>query len=129
MADSYTVKQLTDVEDSAAKMGFGEMGSARFASADLDAEDTGVSFHKLNANTRQAFGHRHENAEEIYVVVDGSARVKLDDEIVELGEFDALRVSPGVVRQFEGGPDGVTLLAFGPQHKGDGEVIPGWWSD
>jgi mannose-6-phosphate isomerase-like protein (cupin superfamily) len=62
-------------------------------------------------------------------VISGSGRVKLDDDIIELTALDALRVSPGVTRQFEGGPDGIELLAFGPRHEGDGEILPGWWSD
>ena len=58
-----------------------------------------------------------------------AGRVKLDDEIVEIGVLDALRVAPGVIRAFEAGPDGIELLAFGARHDGDGEVIPGWWTD
>jgi len=43
--------------------------------------------------------------------------------------LDAVRVSPAVTRAFEAGPDGLEVLAFGPHHEGDGELIPGWWSD
>ena len=64
------------------------------------------------------------------MVVKGSARVKLDDEIVELGPLDAIRVAPGVIRSFEAGPDNdLELLAVGPRHDGDGEIIQGWWAD
>jgi mannose-6-phosphate isomerase-like protein (cupin superfamily) len=129
MAVPYTLKKLTDVEDSAAKFGVGEVQEARFAYDDLEAEHTGVSYHRLNANKRQGFAHKHENAEEVYVVLAGSGRVKLDDEIVEIAPLDAIRVAPGVIRAFEAGPDGVELLAFGPRHAGDGELIQGWWTD
>jgi mannose-6-phosphate isomerase-like protein (cupin superfamily) len=129
MTAPYTLKQLTDVEDSASKFGLGEIGEARFANDALQAEHTGVSYHRLGAEKRQVFGHRHENAEEVYVVLSGSGRVKLDGEIIELQALDALRVSPGVLRAFEGGGDGMALLAFGPRHDGDGEVVPGWWTD
>jgi mannose-6-phosphate isomerase-like protein (cupin superfamily) len=78
---------------------------------------------------RQGFAHRHDEAEEVYVVISGSGRAKLDDEIVELAARDALRVSPGVTRQLEAGPEGLELIAFGPRHDGDGEIVPGWWSD
>ena len=129
MTDPFTHKTLTDVDDSAPGFGFGELQEARFATGDLDAEDTGVSFHRVKPSKRQGFAHRHEEAEEVYVVVSGSGRVKLDDAIVELGPLDALRVSPGVTRQFEGGDEGLELVAFGPRHEGDGEIIPGWWDD
>jgi mannose-6-phosphate isomerase-like protein (cupin superfamily) len=127
MPTSYTLKKLTDVEDSAARFGFDELQEARFANEELGAEDTGVSYHRVKPGKRQGFGHRHENAEEVYVVLSGSGRVKLDDDIVDLEPLDALRVVPGVMRQFEAGPDGLDVLAFGPRHKGDVEMVPGWW--
>ena len=129
MADDYTLKRLTDVKDSAPAFGYGEIQEVRFAGKDLEAADTGVSHQRIKPNQRVPFGHVHENAEEIYVVLSGSGRAKLEDEIVELGPLDALRVAPKVTRNFEAGPDGLELLAFGPHHKGDGEVIQGWWSD
>ncbi len=124
----YTLKKLTDVEDSAPKSGFGEVQEARFAKDALDTADTGLSYHRLKANQRQPFGHRHDRAEEVYVVLDGSGRVKLDDEVVELQALDAIRVAPGVTRAFEAGPDGLDVLAFGPRCDGDGEVLMGWWA-
>jgi mannose-6-phosphate isomerase-like protein (cupin superfamily) len=129
MADGYTLKNLADVKDSAVDFGLGEFQEARFAGKDLDAQDTGVALERVKPNQRLPFGHVHENAEEIYVVLSGSGRAKLDDEIVELGPLDALRVAPTVTRGFEAGPDGLELIAFGPHHKGDGEIIQGWWSD
>ena len=129
MADPYTLKKLTDVEDSAAKFGVGDFQEARFAHDDLKAEHTGVSHHRVNAGKRQAFAHKHQNAEEVYVVLAGSGRVKLDDEIVDIEALDAIRVAPGVIRQFEAGSDGIELLAFGTRHEGDGEVVQDWWTD
>ncbi len=129
MAGTYTHKKLTDLKDSAAEAGFGEIQEARFAGGDLDAEHTGISHHRLRAGKRQPFGHKHENAEEVYVVLAGSGRGKLDDETIELETLDALRVAPGVTRAFEAGSDGLELLAFGPRHEGDGETFPGWWGD
>jgi len=128
MPAPYTRKKLDEVEDSAPKFGFAEFQEARFATADLDAEDTGVSHHRVKPGKRQPFGHRHERAEEVYVVLSGSGRVKLDEEILELHELDAIRVAPGVTRAFEAGPQGIELLAFGPRCEGDGETVPGWWS-
>jgi mannose-6-phosphate isomerase-like protein (cupin superfamily) len=129
MGAPFTFKKLTDVEDSAAKFGVGDVQEARFAKDDLEAEDTGLSNHRQNAGKRQAFAHRHENAEEVYVVLGGAGRVKLDDAIVELERLDAIRVSPGVIRMFEAGPQGLELLAFGPRRDGDGEVLHDWWTD
>ena len=127
MTPRYTRKKLTEVEDSAPKFGLGANQEARFANRDLEAKDTGVSLHRLGPGRRSAFGHRHEQAEEVYVVLAGSGRIKLDDEIVDLELMDAIRVSPEVVRAFEAGPEGIEVLAFGPRHQGDGEVIQGWW--
>ena len=129
MPGPYTVKRLTEVEDSAVSFGLTETQEARFATADLEAEQTGVSHHRVKAGKRQGFGHRHENAEEVYVVLSGSGRLKLDDDVIDVAPLDAVRVAPGVTRAFEGGPDGLEVLAFGPRHKGDGELVQGWWTD
>jgi quinol monooxygenase YgiN/mannose-6-phosphate isomerase-like protein (cupin superfamily) len=123
----YTVVSLPAVEDMAAKHGFGEMGEARFPNVPLATRATGLSLQRLRPGKRQQFGHRHERAEEVYVVTEGSGRVKLDDDIVELSRFDAVRVAPGVARAFEAGPDGLEVLAFGPRHPGDGEILRDWW--
>lgn len=124
----YTRVNLESVEDSAAKHGFGEFGEARFANGDLETEQTGVSFHRLRPGRRQRFGHRHDQAEEVYVVISGSGRVKVEEEVVELSPRDAIRLSPTAARCFESGPDGLELLAVGPRHEGDGEILPGWWA-
>jgi mannose-6-phosphate isomerase-like protein (cupin superfamily) len=129
MTTPYTHMNLTDVEDSAPKFGLSEMGEAHFAFEDLDAKDTGVSYHRLKAGQRQPFAHRHDAAEEVYVVVSGSGRAKLDDEIIAISALDAIRVAPGVTRAFEAGSEDLQLLACGPHHAGDGEVIQGWWTD
>jgi mannose-6-phosphate isomerase-like protein (cupin superfamily) len=129
MSTPYTYKKLAEVKDSAPGFGFGEVQEARFATDPLDAEQTGFSFHRVKPDRRQGFGHRHEAAEEVYVVIGGAGRVKLDDDVLELERLDAVRVAPGVTRQFEAGPDGLELLAFGARHEGDGELVPGWWAD
>jgi mannose-6-phosphate isomerase-like protein (cupin superfamily) len=129
MSASYTHKRLTDVKDSAVEFGMSETHEARFAKDDLDAEDTGVSHHRVKPGKRQPFGHRHDKAEEIYVVLGGTGRIKLDDEIVDIETLDAIRVAPGVTRAFEAGPGGLEVLVFGPRHDGDGELIQDWWSD
>ena len=129
MATPYTIKALSDIEDSAPKSGFGDVQEARFAKDALDAEDTGFSYHRLKPEQRQPFAHKHQRAEEVYVVIAGSGAVKLDDDVVEVQTLDAIRVAPEVTRSFEGGPNGMDLLVFGPRCDGDGEVLMGWWVD
>jgi len=129
MAAPYTLKKLTDIEDSAPKSGFGDIQEARFVKDALDTRDTGFSYHRVKAQQRQPFGHKHDRAEEVYVVLAGSGRVKLDDDVVELQALDAIRVAPEVTRAFEAGPTGLDLLVFGPRHEGDGEVLMGWWAE
>jgi mannose-6-phosphate isomerase-like protein (cupin superfamily) len=120
---SYTVRNLRDVEDMAAKQGFGEMQEARFAHGDLDAEQTGLSLQFVKPGKRHAFGHHHKKAEEIFVVLSGDGRVKLDDEIVELGPLDAVRIAPPVTRAFEAGPDGLELIAVGGPKPEEGDGV------
>ena len=119
----YTIKNLKEVEDMAASQGFGEVQEARFAHGDLNAEQTGVSLQRVKPGKRHAFAHRHKEMEEIYVVVSGSGRVKLDDQIEEIGPLDAIRVGPSVTRAFAAGDDGLDLLAFSPRAAGDAEII------
>ena len=129
MTPRYTHKNLMQVEDAAPGLGLGEWQESRFATGDLHVADTGVTHHRIKAGRRQGFAHAHERAEEVYVVLGGSGRVKLDDDIVELQRLDAVRVSPGVLRTWEAGPDGLELLAFGSRVEGDAEFVPGWWTD
>ena len=127
---SYTKKNLDGVEDSAPKFGYEELQEARFAGQDLDAEATGVAFMRVKPGQRQGFAHKHDEAEEVYVVISGSGRIKLDDEIVDVERLDAIRIAPGVTRALEADEEGLEYLAFGPHHKGDGELIhEGFWDD
>jgi quercetin dioxygenase-like cupin family protein len=126
---SYTKMNLTDTADSAPKFGLEEMGEAHFPREELDAKTTGLSYQVLKPGKRQQFGHKHDKAEEVYVVLSGSGRVRLDDEIVELAALDAIRVEPSVMRAFEAGPDGMAWLAFGPHHDKDGQMDREFWQD
>lgn len=123
----YAVRNLADVEDMAARFGYGETGEARFPADDLGAEETGFSHQTLRPGRRQVFGHRHRRAEEVYVVLSGGGRVAIDDEVIELRPRDVVRVGPRHTRAFEAGEDGLELLALGARRRGDGEMVPGWW--
>ena len=124
---SYTIKNLRDAEDMAAKFGYGEVQEARFPWRDLEAVETGLALIRVKPGQRQAFAHRHKEAEEIYVVLAGSGRMKLDDDIVAVRPLDSIRMAPGVTRALEAGPDGLEILAFGPRHEGDAEMVPDFW--
>jgi mannose-6-phosphate isomerase-like protein (cupin superfamily) len=120
---SYTIKNLTELEDKAPQFGFDAVQEARFAHYDLGAESTGLSFLRVKPGCRQPFAHRHDEAEEIYVVLSGSGRVKLDEQVEEVKALDAIRVAPKVARQFEADGDGLELLALGPRHDRDAKMI------
>ena len=126
----YTKKNLKEVENQAPKFGMPDELDARFARSALGGETLGLSLMKLEPNFRIPFGHKHVGQEEVYVVVRGSARVKVEDEIVELGEWDAIRFDKDTMRNVEAGPDGVEYLAFGAgDDPRDAEMAPGWWGD
>jgi mannose-6-phosphate isomerase-like protein (cupin superfamily) len=122
---SHTIKNLRDSEDMAPKFGFDAVQEARFPWRDLGAEQTGLGFMRVKPGQRQAFAHRHDQAEEIYVILSGTGRIKLDDEISDVGPLDAIRIAPGVARSLEAGDSGLEYLAFGPHHEGDGEILEG----
>jgi len=120
----------SDVEDAAQSFGLSPALEARFGRRALDAKQVGLSYQRLQPNFRIPFAHRHVTQEEIYVVLSGSGRAKLEDEIVELRRWDALRVDKETMRGFESGPDGLELLVVGaPATEGnDAEMVTGWWS-
>ena len=131
---AHTLVNLSDVEDSAVTHGMAPALEARFVNADLGLEKSGLSYQRLGPSFRFPFGHLHTEQEEVYVILDGGGRAKVEDEIVELRRHDVLRVGPGVTRSFESGPDGMEMVVFGapntgPSPGGDAEAKPGWWAD
>ncbi|MCW2921052.1 MAG: cupin protein [Thermoleophilia bacterium] len=100
----------------------------------LELEQSGLCHQRIPPGVRFPYGHTHKTQEEVYVVVRGSGRVKVDDEILEVSEWDAVRVPPGSWRGYEGGPDGLELLvigapSLGDDRRGDVEGARDWWSD
>ena len=124
---SYTRINLNDVEDAAVPNGFGHRWEARVARTRLGAAQTGLTHFRVRAGKRSPFSHRHRQAEEIYVILRGSGKIKLDDELIDVSPYDAIRISPDVARAFEAGPDGLEFLATGPHHPGDGEPVDDPW--
>ena len=127
---SYTKTNLRMVENQAPKFGMPEEMQARFARRALAGETLGLTLFTLAPGFRIPFAHKHETQEEVYVVVRGSARVKVGDEVVDLVEWDAIRFPKDTMRQIEAGPEGVDYLAFGAgDDPTEAEMAPGWWSD
>ena len=125
----YTKKSLREVENQAPKFGMPEEMDARFARTALGGKTLGLSLLKLAPAFRMPFGHKHVAQEEVYVVVRGSGRIKVDDEIVEVAEWDAIRFDEDTMRNVEAGPDGIEYLAFGAgEDPLDAEMAPNWWS-
>ena len=120
--DAYTIKNLKQVEDMAPKFGFAPDLEARFARQDLECQRTGLSYQRLAPDTDGQFVHTHGEDEEIYVILSGSGRAKLDDEVIEVAAWDAIRVAPGTLRAFASGPDGLELLAFGTHTEKDASM-------
>jgi mannose-6-phosphate isomerase-like protein (cupin superfamily) len=116
-----------DVTDMAVQYGMQELGEARYLREDVGAETNGLTLYRMRPGKRTGFGHRHKAAEELYVVLSGTGRAKIDDEIVALRALDVVRVAPACVREFEAGPDGMELLATGTHVAGDGEMLQDWW--
>ena len=127
----YTLLNLrTDVEDMAPKFGMPDGIEAHFGRKRLGLAKSGLSYYKLGPDFKLGFGHSHSEQEEVYLVMSGTARLKLDDEEVELKELDAVRIPEGVMRGMAAGPDGTELIAFGAPNTDnkDIEMVQDWWS-
>jgi uncharacterized cupin superfamily protein len=128
----YTKLNLREeVEDQAPNFGLEGKIEARMARVPLGLEHSGISYQRLAPNFRLPFGHRHKTQEEIYVLINGSLRARLEDEVVELKPYDALRVHKDTMRSFEAGPEGAEMIAVGAPHTGpgDADMVNGWWTD
>jgi quercetin dioxygenase-like cupin family protein len=119
----YSLINIHAIEDSVGDRAPGIEG--RFARKHLDSRDLGVSHFRYEPNLRSPMAHSHREQEEAYVVVAGSGRALLDDEVVELSQWDVVRVAPEVVRAFEAGPDGLELLVVGGPKPADGDGVMG----
>lgn len=126
---AYTHLNLREVEDMAPRFGYSPGMQSRFARRALELEKSGMTYYKIAPAFRVPFGHRHAEQEEIYVLVSGGARIKVEDDEIDLVPLDAIRVAPEAVRALQGGPEGAEVLAFGaPQPaEQDAETLQDWW--
>ena len=128
---SYTrVNLRSDVEDMAPAHNM-EGIESRFARTNLELANSGLSYFRMDPGYRVPFGHTHSEQEEIYVVLAGGGRVAVGDEIVEVGQWDAVRIAPGELHGMEAGSEGAEILAFGAPNTGnkDAELERGWWPE
>ncbi len=131
----FTLKNLKqDLEDVGSNFDGAPDLEFRLATKALALEQSGLGYQRIPPNYRFPYGHTHEKQEEIYVVLGGSGRMKLDDEIVELALWDAVRVAPGTWRGYEAGPEGLEILVIGAPNlgedpRGDVEGKRDWWTD
>jgi quercetin dioxygenase-like cupin family protein len=125
----FTIKNLKDIEDSAGERAPGV--EARFARKHLDSEHLGITYLHYAPGVRSPMAHSHREQEEAYVVISGSGRVRLDDDVHDVRQWDAVRVAPQTVRAFEAGADGLELIAVGSDRPegGDGIAAPDAWVD
>jgi quercetin dioxygenase-like cupin family protein len=124
--NGFAIVNLKEIEDSAADRDGMEM---RFGRSHLDSEHLGVTYVRYDANVRSPVAHSHREQEEAYVVVGGSGRIRLDDAVHELRQWDVVRVSPATVRAFEAGGDGLLLIAVGSDRPEGGDGVrtePAW---
>jgi mannose-6-phosphate isomerase-like protein (cupin superfamily) len=128
---AYTKLNIEEVEDSAPGFGLAPGLEARFGRRPLESEIVAVSRETLAPNFRVPFGHRHRDQEEVYLVLRGSGRIKIEDEILDLHEGDLVRLGRGTWRCTEAGPDGMAYLAVGApvSDEDDSEIEQGWWAD
>jgi mannose-6-phosphate isomerase-like protein (cupin superfamily) len=132
---SFTLRNLrADLENVGSRFDGAPDLEFRLATVALELEKSGLGYQRVPPGYRFPYGHMHRTQEEVYVVVSGSGRMKVDDEIVELTQWDAVRVAPGAWRGYEAGPQGLEILVIGAPHLGerprdDVEGRRDWWSD
>lgn len=96
---------------------------ARYVREQLDAAQVGLTHYRLPPSKAQGWAHRHTTAEEIYVALNGSGTISVDEQAFDLQPLVAVRVAPASARELYAGPDGLEVLVFGTHSPGDGEMV------
>ena len=131
MSDYTHLNLKNDVDDQAPNFGLSPNLEFRMARVPLAMENAGVSYLRIAPGFRLPFGHKHKQQEEVYVLVNGGGRIKIEDEVRELKPWDAVRLHKDTMRSFEAGDDGAEFIAIGAPNTGpgDAEMQEDWWSD
>jgi mannose-6-phosphate isomerase-like protein (cupin superfamily) len=131
MSDYTHLNLKDDVDDQAPNFGLAPNLEFRMARVPLEMENAGVSYLRIGPGFRMPFGHKHKQQEEVYVLVNGSAKIKIEDDVHELKQWDAVRLHRDTMRGFEGGPEGAEFIAIGAPNTGpgDADMTQDWWSD
>jgi mannose-6-phosphate isomerase-like protein (cupin superfamily) len=128
VADYTHLNLKDDVENMSERFGLAPDLEARFGRNALGLEGGGFSYQRVAPGIEAPFGHRHKTQEEVYIVIGGGGRIKLEDEVRELREWDVVRVPPTTARAFAAGPDGLELIAIGFGQGGEAEMIEKPWA-
>ncbi|MDX6478663.1 MAG: hypothetical protein QOG29_1250 [Gaiellaceae bacterium] len=125
----YAIANLKEIDDSAGD--YAPDLEAHFARKHLDSDHLGVSYFRYGPGFRSPMGHSHREQEEAYVVISGSGRIRINDEILPLRQWDVVRVAPKALRALEGGEDGLEIIAIGSDRPEGGDGVPetDWWVD
>ena len=127
---TYKKLNFSDVKDLAPEYGMGDVCEARFARGALGAESIGVTRYRMKPGRRVGFGHSHPQSEETYVVLSGSGRFRVTDDVFDVGPLDIVYCPADTMREWEGGPDGMELLAFGTHTEGEDTAMKqDFWVD
>ena len=131
MSDYTHLNLKRDVDDQAPNFGLAPDLEFRMARVPLEMENAGVSYLRIGPGFRMPFGHKHKQQEEVYVLINGSAKIKIEDDVHELKQWDAVRLHKDTMRSFEGGPEGAEFIAIGAPNTGpgDADMTQGWWGD
>ena len=84
----------------------------------LDLQAVAIGLIKLPPNEGYTFTHRHRKQEEVYLVIEGSGYILVDDELLDLCKGDAVRVAPEARRALKAEKEGLLVFCAGGVAQG-----------
>lgn len=84
----------------------------------LELQGVAIGLIKLPPNEGYTFTHRHRKQEEVYIVIEGSGTILIDDELLPLDRGDAVRVSPEARRALKAADQGLLVICAGGVAEG-----------